>query len=402
MKIAILGPINKNDFHSLIKKNELKRLPSGHGVSPISNLAISLLELGHEVSVITLSPDIKGSKNFVYKNKRLKIYFCQLRHRWLRFFGLLYGKEINNLKKAIQQDNPEIIHANWIYEYAFATYNSKKKYILTNHDVPHVILRHQKTLFRLIRFFMGYISLKRAKIITTPSKYAKLQTKKYTKKPIYVIPNTAIEKKLLTFKIKEKKINKKIKIVMLNNGFTPFKNIKIALKSFKEFNKFSPNSSLHLFGYQMQNGEVPGTNRGSQACYIWAKKNNLHKNVIFNGHVQHVDLIKILHKYDVLLHTSLEETFGTIYIEAMIKGVPIIAGKKSGSTPEIIKNNGLLVDVKKSEEIIKALKKYLQNPNLWKKIRYKAYYNAKSIYNNETIVKEYLKLYKKVLKNPNT
>ena len=126
MKIAILGPIITSDFHSLIKKKELESLPSGHGVSPISNLAISLLELGHEVSVITLSPDIKGSKNFVYKNKRLKIYYCPLRHRWLRFFGLSYSKEINNLKKAIQQDDPEIIHANWIYEYAFATYNSKK------------------------------------------------------------------------------------------------------------------------------------------------------------------------------------------------------------------------------------------------------------------------------------
>ena len=80
----------------------------------------------------------------------------------------------------------------------------------------------------------------------------------------------------------------------------------------------------------------------------------------------------------------------------MIKGVPIIAGKKSGATPEIIKNNGLLVDVKKSKEIIKALKKYLQNPNLWKTMRFKAYYNAKSIYKNEKIAKEYIKLYKKL------
>ena len=52
---------------------------------------------------------------------------------------------------------------------------------------------------------------------------------------------------------------------MLNNGFTPFKNIKIALKAFKELKKFSPNSTLCLFGNQMEEGA---------ACHEWAKKNN--------------------------------------------------------------------------------------------------------------------------------
>jgi len=392
MRIAILGPITSQDFISLIKKKDLKSLPKGHGPSHLSNLAMGLLEFGHKVSVITLSEGINKNKIIICKNKKLKIYYCPLRKSLFRLKGLLYGQEVDYLSQAIKQDNPDLVHANWVYEYAFAATNSKKKYILTNHDIPHIILKYQKTLYRLVRFFMGFISLKNAKQITTPSKYAKLQTEKYTKTPISVIPNTALKKDLLNSKIKEKKINKKLKIVMLNNGFTPFKNVKIALKAFKEFKKFSPNSTLCLIGNQIEEGA---------ACHEWTKKNNLDEHVVFNGYLEHPDLMKVFHKYDVLLHTSLEETFGTIYIEAMIKGVPIIAGKYSGATPEIIKNNGLLVDVKNCEQIVNGLKKYLQNPILWKKIRYKAYKYARSNYNNKTIARKYLHLYKKTLNKSN-
>tara|TARA_Y100000590_G_C15722019_1_gene1013830 strand:+ start:1130 stop:2311 length:1182 start_codon:yes stop_codon:yes gene_type:complete len=392
MKIAILGPINSKNLYPLIKKKKLKFLPKGHGVSHLPNLAKGLLKLGYQVSLITLSDDISKNKIIFLKNKKLKIYFCPLRKNLFRLGGILCGQEINNLKNAIEKDNPDIVHANWIYEYAFAASNSKKKYVLTNHDIPHVILKYQKNIFRLIRFFMGYISLKRAKTIITPSKYAKLQTSKYTNNSISVISNTSLSKDLFNSKIKQKKINKKINIVMLNNGFTPFKNIKIALKAFKEFNKFSPDSYLNLIGHGMEKDSI---------CYKWAKESSLTKNVIFIGHLEHTYLMKVFHKYDVLLHTSLEETFGNIYIEAMIKGVPIIAGKKSGATPEIIKNNGLLVDVKNCKQIVNALKKYLQNPTLWKKIRYRAYNHIKLNYSNKILVRKHLLIYKKTLKKSN-
>ena len=179
---------------------------------------------------------------------------------------------------------------------------------------------------------------------------------------------------------------------MINNGFDRRKNLKTALKAFKEFNKNFPYSTLCLFGNAMEQ-EGP--------CYKWAKKNNLDNNVYFYGLVYQIDLMKVLHKYDILLHTALEETFGNIFLEAMIKGVPIIAGKNSGAVPEIIKNNGILVDVSNIEQIVYGLNKYTQNPNLWKKMRYKAYRYVKNKYNNKKIEKKYLDLYRKTLNNQN-
>ena len=398
MKIALLGPISTQDFFSFIKKRDIKSLPKGHGSSFVSQLAIGLLELGHKVSVITLSDDITDNKIVVYKNKKFNIYYCPLRKRAFRLSGFLVGRaadffyrEIRYMRQAITQDNPDIINAHWAYEYAFAAITSKKKYVLTNHDIPHVILKYNLNLYRLVRFIMGCITLRIAKKITTPSMYAKLQTKKYTNRPISIIPN-CLNKDLINSKIKNKETNKKMKIVMINNGFDRRKNLKTALKAFKEFNKNFPYSTLCLFGNAMEQ-EGP--------CYKWAKKNNLDNNVYFYGLVYQIDLMKVLHKYDILLHTALEETFGNIFLEAMIKGVPIIAGKNSGAAPEVIKNNGILVDVSNIEQLVYGLNKYTQNPNFWKKIRYKAYYYVKNKYSNKKIVKKYLDLYKKTLNNKN-
>ncbi|MAJ30425.1 MAG: hypothetical protein CMQ73_04115 [Gammaproteobacteria bacterium] len=390
MKIAILGPITSYDFYPLIKKKDRRSLPMGHGVSHLQNLALGLVKLGHNVSIITLSSDIIDKNRIIFcKNKKLKIYYCPLRNNLHRLRGLLYKKEVNHLSEAIEQDNPDLVYANWAYEYALAASKSKKKYILTNHDIPHLIIKYDKNITRLSRYFMACKNLRIAKKITAPSYYAKLETEKYTKIRVENIFNTSLGENLSKIKLKKKRIDKKLRIMMLNNGFVPFKNIKRGLVAFKEFNKFSPNSTLCLMGHQMKIGEK---------AYKWAKKNNLDKNVIFHGHVEHRDLLKIFPKFDVLLHTSLVETFGTIYIEAMITGVPIIAGKYSGATSEIVGNNGLLVDVNNTEQIVNALKKYLQNPNLWKKIRYKANKYVKVKFDNKKIVKKYLNLFQKYLK----
>ena len=92
-------------------------LPKGHGVSVLTHIILGLLDLGHQVSVITLSEDI--TKDIViYKNKKLKIYYCPLRKRAFRFSNGLLGRaanfwyqEIKFMKQAIMRDKPDIINA---------------------------------------------------------------------------------------------------------------------------------------------------------------------------------------------------------------------------------------------------------------------------------------------------
>ena len=247
-----MGPILSSDLSTLINEKDLKKIPVGHGVSHLSNLALSLVELGYMVSIITLSPDIDNDKIFIYKNKKIKIIFCPLRKSIFRLRGVLFRKEVNFLTEALNKEKSNVIHSNWIYEYALAAWNSKRKYILTSHDIPHKIFKYQKTILRLTRLIMGFISLRRSKILTTPSQYAKFETQKLTNSKITVIPNTALDNTLFKKKLVKRDMSKDIKIIMINNGFNKFKNVEAGLYAFKQFNLKYPTSSLHLFGSQMK------------------------------------------------------------------------------------------------------------------------------------------------------
>ena len=108
------------------------------------------------------------------------------------------------MQKALLNDNPQIVNAHWAYEYAFAAILAKKKYILTTRDIPHIILKYETTLYRLVRFIMAGIALKVSKNISTISNYAKLKTQLYTNRFIHVIPNPSI-KDVPKLKIKKEK-----------------------------------------------------------------------------------------------------------------------------------------------------------------------------------------------------
>ena len=93
------------------------------------------------------------------------------------------------------------------------------------------------------------------------------------------------------------------------------------------------------------------------------------KNIFFKGYVDNSKLANIYKKSDIYLSTSLEETFGVTYVEAMASGIPIIAGKNSGATKEVIKNCGILTNVKSSKSIINSILKY-NNKKIYNQKRY--------------------------------
>lgn len=374
-KICISGPVWTNDLFG--KKNLLPR--GSFGAPHLSRLIKEFSNNFHEVSVVTLSNDIKKTK--IFKIRNINIIYCPLRKHSFRFNGKYLGRaidffyqEIKSIKKAYEIIQPDLILSNWAYEYSYAAYKSKFRYIMVNQDIPHIVLKYIPNLYRLIRSFMSVIVLKNSKNIITPSIYAKIQTQKYTSSKIRVIGNPVANN------IKTKKINKikKIsKILMINNGFNKRKNVKIAILSFLKLKESYPDLSLHIYGNEMQS---------NGACYNWIKKNNFKtKDIFLNGPINTDILMKKIHKYDIYLSTALEETFGTTFVESLKAGVPIIAGKNSGSPKYVVQNCGQLIDVTDMDKIIKSIKKYLDNIMYWKVIslkskNYSKKYDVKNIY----------------------
>ena len=96
-------------------------------------------------------------------------------------------------------------------------------------------------------------------------------------------------------------------------------------------------------------------------------KNNIIDRVMFTGWIKHEDTKYFNRLADVFVMPSLYEGFGLPTAEAMACGVPVIASKYS-CVPEIAGNGALIVDVKKPQEIVKAVRKLLNSKQIRSKL----------------------------------
>ena len=398
IKVCIMGPVFLQDLIKNRKQNNFNKNLGSSGAPFLSNISRSMSKNNNlDVSVVTLSPNLKGPIKFK-KIDKMKVYFCPERAHHIRFNGWavgkifdLFNKEINYILEAINIIKPDIILANWPYEYTFAAYRSKIKYIVVNHDVPHKVFYYIPTLFRFVRFMMAKYILKKVKNIITPSMYLKKETQKYSDANIKVIFNPIDQ----SFFLKKKTIKKNLKekkILMISNGFGSHKNIKKAIIAFTHLTNKKNSHKLYLYGAMM------GKN---QACYNWAIKEKINlKNIFFKGYVDNNKLANIYKKSDIYLSTSLEETFGVTYAEAMASGTPIVAGKNSGATKEVIKNCGILTNVKSSKSIINSILKY-DNKKIYNQKRILGLKRANKYFNLNIVTENYIKHLKHILNNSN-
>ncbi len=95
-----------------------------------------------------------------------------------------------------------------------------------------------------------------------------------------------------------------------------------------------------------------------------AKELSMEDRIIFAGH-RH-DIVDVLAAIDVLVHSSLMESFGQVIVEAFALGKPVIS-TDVGISREIIENgvNGLLVPTGDTQALQEALGKIMQCQDRW-------------------------------------
>lgn len=123
----------------------------------------------------------------------------------------------------------------------------------------------------------------------------------------------------------------------------------------------------------------------------------LEERVEFAGKLEPQQLLERYAQYDALLLTPRwAEPFGGTILEAMARGLPVIA-TNVGGVPEIICDgeNGLLVPPDEPVMLADAVKRLVQDPALAQKIRYTALNTVRENYTHERTVdqtEEYLQM----------
>ncbi|WP_298435382.1 glycosyltransferase family 4 protein [Geobacter sp.] len=397
MKIGIAGPISTDNIARFLG-GDTSGLPRGYYGAPLLGTLIgALLQRGHRITAFTTSSDmpLNLNKPVSAEHERFKIYYCPVRPRAFRpqnghlgraadFFRL----EREALRRAILQDAPDLIHAHWTYEFAQATIDSGLPHLVTCHDAPQVVLQHMQNAYRLVRYFMARRVLERAQKLTAVSPYLQQKLKLYAKIPVSVIPNP-IPDGLPDVGAKSCNFDPtRPHIAMILNGWGRRKNPEPALRAFALLRRRIPGAELHVMGFDFGPGEK---------AHRWAVSNGVADGVHFHGAQPYKTLLAKLASADLLLHPSLEETFGMSVAEAMALGVPVIGGSGSGAVPWVIGKGGLVTDVKSPEAIYESMCHMIEDVVTLKRYASEARHQAISRFSSTEVATRYESHYYEIL-----
>lgn len=328
MHIAIIGPATLGLFEQRL---DTEFVAPGYPFPMVSELALEYLDMGHRVTVISTSIDI--NQELCVSRGELSVWLVPSRARARDRALDLFAHEVAGIAGLLRQVDPDVVHAHWTYEFAWAALRSGLKTVVTVHDWAPSILLEQRDAYRAIRLGMQVRVLARATALTAPSQYIARNVRRYYRKPCSVVSNGV---RLRHFShIGRQPSENRLRVGALNVGFNRLKNTETLMVAWKLVRDRIPNSELVLAG--------PGYGQGESA-HEWAKRAGLDGGVTFQGALHPQAVSEWMAGLTMFVHPSREESFGMVLAEAMAAGLPLIAGERSGAVKEIVGKGGLLLD----------------------------------------------------------
>ncbi len=363
MHIGITGPIATCDVLPLLEARSTQ-LPAGSEGAPfMATIIAQLLERGHRVCAFTLSNDLplRTDARVVARGPSFELHYVPIRPRAWPPNGMrpgrildLYEFERRGLRAAIRSVRPDVIHAHWSYEYAWSALRTGVPHVVTCHDSPFVVARFERDFrhgaYRWLRAGIAWHVLRHARRVTTVSPYMAAQVKPLCRVPVSVVGNPIAE-----FAGRRAWADRahRARVLVAGNGWSPWKNGAAGLRAYALLQQRLHFAELHLFGR--------GSEEGGPAWHAWRELGSPGR-VVFNGAVAHRDLLVAMADSDVLLHPSVEESFGAVLAEAMSTGLPVVAGQASGAAPWVVGDAGELVDVRSPQAMADAMLRLLLDP----------------------------------------
>lgn len=360
MRIGILSPITIQEFFPYLDEASRERCGSILGLRgpSVDVIVHEYLRAGHEVVIFTL--DLRVNKTIKLTGERLTIYIGEYRTN-NRLRGLtFFSKEIRQLRECVDSEKCDIVHAHWTYEFALGALKAVCPTVVTVRDMAGKVLILHRDGYRLIRWLMNqwvFFQKKKIRFITN-STYMHEQIRHKYGIDASIIPNSVAK----VFSATGQRQRRSNIIVSISNTWGKLKNIDPLIVALKQIRKNVPDAELWLVGgeFRVDHPNVEKLLRDDPTLF---------NGVRLLGHIEHENLHQLLQKVDLMIHPSLEESFGNILIEAMAQGIPVMGGRNSGAVPWVLGNGhaGILCDVKSSYDIADNATEMLTDREKWKK-----------------------------------
>lgn len=378
------------------------------------NWAITLNELGYNVTVVTRANNKVNIDKIVSENKKLEtiqfeyydlpsFLFKRKKMMGVHLYYELWQKGLlNYVKNNINPDNYDIVHhiTFGVFRQPSRLHELNKPFVFGplggGETIPKLLLAGLPYKYRCIEFIrttLNKLSLKRlslknclnhADIIFTRTN----ETKSY-------IPNKFIEKTKVKIDIGlfpdeiSKEIKKleteKVKTILYVGRLTYWKGLELAIRSFHLFNKQHPNSIFTIIGSGKYRQEMENLTHELEIA----------NKVNFVGQIPQLELFDHYKNATAFLFPSLHDAGPLVTLEALRVGLPIVTLNIGGLGQILKANYPTIVNSQNfdKEETISSLSQFLLKLSTEKDFYAKCSGRSLSIANENTWAKTVASVY---------
>lgn len=355
--------------------------------------AKALKKYGFDVYVVALDlRSIRRKRKFGYEEKiveGIKTYginiplgninqkvLCNIGSFFLsKYIGRILAKE----------KNTEIIHSH----FTEPSYSFIKTVKDKNIDIPIVVSEHSSTINKDdissirkdVLEVAEYVYNNCDELLVGSPVFQNRIYKNFGRMPICTptVANTDI------FKLENKRFNNH-KYIIISTGNLKFeKGHRELIEGFNIAFK-DMECELHIFG--------EGSDRKILEELI--EKYNLDNKVFLEGHKNLQEIAKAYNNADLFAMASHSETYGKVYVEAMVCGLPVLTTANGGSEQFIRDFNGIIANVLDSEDLANKLRLMYNNRAEFNKEKISEF--AEENFSEKASVKELEKIYSIILK----
>ena len=337
-----------------------------------------------EVDLVTSSAGKYREKSL---SENIKIYFLDIKKNGnihdqglkdlLRYSFKAYFKA----KKLDKEKDYDVIHSFFGIPCGFIAMLIDDDYLvsLRGSDVPFYSKKYY-LLDKLIFQHLSKLIWKKAKYVIANSQGLKdLALRTIPDQEIGLIYNGVDWVEELSKRSEEKFV------VVSTSRLIERKGIDYLIRAFAKFSEGKDDIELKLYGGGDQRENLENL----------TKELNIGSKVIFFGEQPREVLYKDIVKYNVFVIPSKNEGMSNSMLEAMVRGLPIIATDVGGTRELVDDSNGFVVEKENVEQIYDALEKLYNNRELVEKMGNASREKVRDL-SWDKIAEQYIELYKQV------
>jgi glycosyltransferase involved in cell wall biosynthesis len=342
---------------------------------PLSDLAASLIDLGHEVTILTSTGYVIDTHILTGKNLTIVIL---PRTKPARLRTLIFHlPELFRSYRFLKSQEFDVIHSHWSNEITLAALFFNRNTLVTFHDNPWRIFVRNRKISNLVRtaIFVVILMLSRNRVVVSESLRSEFPFK-FWSKSFTCIPN-AVNLPALHNSPPNLKAKKSQRKFLMVSGEERYKNRSVLLQS------------LSL----LSNVERIEVAIISSSDSIYEELISDKVKLRLTGPLSRSQIVAELSQAHCIVHLSEIESFSLVTAEARVLAVPMIVGKQSIAVIQTAGPSAFQVDAKSKHDVATAISKFANDPNLANDCRDSTLFFGDNLFSNDNLLKSYLSLY---------